>query len=140
MDYEYITTFWQDFSTAELFGEDAIRDTAKRAFDEWKDDKLHFERQFTSAPNPAHDRTTLRIEHNLTNAVQSAIVDIYDIRGSHVRQFTPTLLDNSCVIAIPWDFRSDNGDQVANGIYVARVMLTTTSGEVLTQTTKVIRN
>ena len=96
--------------------------------------------QFTSAPNPAHDRTTLRIEHNLTNAVQSAIVDIYDIRGSHVRQFTPTLLDNSCVIAIPWDFRSDNGDQVANGIYVARVMLTTTSGEVLTQTTKVIRN
>ena len=38
MDYEYITTFWQDFSTAELFGEDAIRDTAKRAFDEWKDD------------------------------------------------------------------------------------------------------
>ena len=96
--------------------------------------------QFTSAPNPAHDRTTLRIEHNLTNAVQSAIVDIYDIRGSHVRQFTPTLLDNSCVIAIPWDFRSDNGDPVANGIYVARVMLTTTSGEVLTQTTKVIRN
>lgn len=38
MDYEYITTFWQDFDVAELFGENAIKDTAKRAFDEWKDD------------------------------------------------------------------------------------------------------
>ena len=37
MNYEYITTFWQDFSIAEPFGKSAIRDTAKRAFEEWKD-------------------------------------------------------------------------------------------------------
>lgn len=38
MNYEYFTTFWQDFDVAEIYGENAIRDTAKRAFDEWKDD------------------------------------------------------------------------------------------------------
>lgn len=96
--------------------------------------------QFVSAPNPAHDHTTIRIEHNMANAVQSAIVDIYDIRGSHLRQFTPTLSTGGCVIAIPWDFRAANGIVVPNGIYIARVTITTTAGEVLTQTTKVIRN
>lgn len=34
--YEPKTTFWEDFSIAERFGKDAIVDTAKRAFDEWK--------------------------------------------------------------------------------------------------------
>ena len=38
MDYEYFTTFWKDFDIAEVYGEPAIRDTAKRAFAEWKDD------------------------------------------------------------------------------------------------------
>lgn len=96
--------------------------------------------QFSAAPNPAHERTSIRIEHNMTNDVQSAIVDIYDIRGHHLRQFSPALVDNSCVIACPWDFRAANGALVPKGIYIARVMLTTTSGEVLTQTTKVVRN
>ncbi len=36
--YKPITTFWQDFSIAEVFGADAIRDTYCRAFKEWKSD------------------------------------------------------------------------------------------------------
>lgn len=31
LDYECQTTFWEDFSIAETFGEEAIRDTYKRA-------------------------------------------------------------------------------------------------------------
>lgn len=34
--YKPITTFWEDFSIAEAFGERAIKDTFKRAFDNWK--------------------------------------------------------------------------------------------------------
>lgn len=33
--YECITTFGSDFDIADHFGVDAIRDTYKRAFDEW---------------------------------------------------------------------------------------------------------
>lgn len=34
--YEPKTTFWNDFSIAERFGIEAVKDTYKRAFDEWK--------------------------------------------------------------------------------------------------------
>lgn len=34
--YETITTFWQDFSIADRFGIEAVKDTYKRAFNEWK--------------------------------------------------------------------------------------------------------
>ena len=41
MDYEFKTTFWQDFSIADRFGEKAIRDTYRRAFKEWKDNVVY---------------------------------------------------------------------------------------------------
>lgn len=36
--YETITTFWQDFTIADMFGISAIKDTYNRAFNEWKND------------------------------------------------------------------------------------------------------
>ena len=36
MSYEMKTTFWQDFTIADAFGEDAVKDTFRRAFGEWK--------------------------------------------------------------------------------------------------------
>lgn len=35
--YKTITTFYQDFTIADAFGVSAIKDTYKRAFNEWKD-------------------------------------------------------------------------------------------------------
>lgn len=35
---EFSTTFWQDFSIADAFGVKAVKDTYKRAFEEWKSD------------------------------------------------------------------------------------------------------
>lgn len=34
--YETKTTFWEDFSIAEHFGIEAVKDTCSRAFKEWK--------------------------------------------------------------------------------------------------------
>ena len=36
--YKPITTFYEDFSIADWFGVDAIRDTFNRAFKHWKED------------------------------------------------------------------------------------------------------
>lgn len=36
--YKTFTTFWDDFSIADMFGVAAIKDTYKRAFAEWKYD------------------------------------------------------------------------------------------------------
>jgi hypothetical protein len=41
MGYQFKTTFWSDFSIADIFGEDAVKDTYKRAFKEWKDDTVY---------------------------------------------------------------------------------------------------
>lgn len=38
MDDTFSTTFWMDFSIAEVDGEVGVRETFKRAFEEWKDD------------------------------------------------------------------------------------------------------
>lgn len=35
--YKLMTTFWNDFIIAEQFGVNAIKETYKRAFTEWKD-------------------------------------------------------------------------------------------------------
>lgn len=34
--YEAITTFWDDFSIADVFGVQAVQDTFDRAFEDWK--------------------------------------------------------------------------------------------------------
>jgi hypothetical protein len=35
------TTFWMDFSIADAFGVDAIKDTYNRAFEEWKNNYVY---------------------------------------------------------------------------------------------------
>lgn len=39
--YEMTTTFWQDFTIADIFGEAAVKDTFDRAFEEWKNDYIY---------------------------------------------------------------------------------------------------
>lgn len=44
--YEMKTTFWTDFNIADVFASaqnsfEPLEDTLKRAFDEWKDDKIY---------------------------------------------------------------------------------------------------
>lgn len=34
--YKPMTTFWQDFSVADAFGKNAVADTFRRVFSEWK--------------------------------------------------------------------------------------------------------
>lgn len=41
LDYECQTTFWQDFTIADKFGLDAVRDTYNRARAEWGDDRIY---------------------------------------------------------------------------------------------------
>lgn len=38
MDYEFFTTFWNDFTIADIYGIPAIQDTFNRAFLEWQHD------------------------------------------------------------------------------------------------------
>ena len=39
--YEPKTTFWEDFSIADMFGKNGVEDTFRRAFEDWKDDYIY---------------------------------------------------------------------------------------------------
>lgn len=39
--YELKTTFWRDFTIADIFGVEAIEDTFYRTFNEWKDNVVY---------------------------------------------------------------------------------------------------
>jgi len=41
LGYEMQTTFWDDFFIADRFGIDAIKDTYKRSFEEWKNNVVY---------------------------------------------------------------------------------------------------
>lgn len=38
---EWKTTFWQDFTIAEIFGVDAVKETFQTAYEEWKDNYIY---------------------------------------------------------------------------------------------------
>lgn len=95
--------------------------------------------QLTTAPNPAHDRTTIRLEHNLPGSITNATINIYDMRGRLIRQFTPDATNSECVIAIPWNFTDEGGQLLPAGIYIMRATITTHNGDQLIETAKVVR-
>ncbi len=96
--------------------------------------------QFVAAPNPAHDRTTLRFEHNMADQIATAAITIFDIRGRQLRHVDLTPTDGSYVLAYPWDFTTADGTALPKGIYIARCIITTTDGQTLSQNTKIVRN
>lgn len=96
--------------------------------------------QLSATPNPAHDRTLIRLEHNLSSNIAEATISIYDMRGALVKEFKPALASSTSVVAFPWDFRAENGSQVSKGIYIVRGTIITADGEKLTQTSKIVKN
>ena len=94
----------------------------------------------TAAPNPAHDQTVIRIEHNQPDNLASAHIDIFDMRGSLVRQFDASAIDGTCTIAIPWNFTAANGAILPRSIYIVRATLTTQDGNKVSKISKIVRN
>ena len=39
--YDVVTTFWEDFSAADIYGIPAVTDTFNRAFEEWKGNHIY---------------------------------------------------------------------------------------------------
>lgn len=91
-----------------------------------------------AAPNPATERTTLRVEHNLGACMESCQIDIYNMMGAKVRSFSPTPAEGSSVVAIDWDFTTEVGAPLSHGLYIMRVIATTTDGKQLTETARIV--
>ncbi len=80
-------------------------------------------------PNPFSDKTHFVFEHNHPDEAMDVSINIYSTSGSLVRtirqNFTPT---GSRSVEITWDGTDNNGQQIANGLYVYRLKLATATG------------
>ena len=79
-------------------------------------------------PNPCADLTTLHIEHNNIDTIESVAIDIMSYTGQHVCSLQPVLSEGGYVISAQWNLATDNGMRVANGLYVARIIVRTKDG------------
>lgn len=93
---------------------------------------------FYATPNPASNQTELRIEHNIPNHIAQIEIVVYNMQGMAVKHFRPEPTPGSYVITSGiWNFGSDAGYRLPQGLYIARAILTTQNGETLTATTKI---
>ena len=91
------------------------------------DDSLTIGRCY-AYPNPTQSSTMLHIEHNNISEIDEVSIDIMSAVGQVVRTLTPQALEGSYVITAPWDMRSSDGAEVANGMYIARIVIRTKDG------------
>lgn len=96
---------------------------------------------FYAYPNPSSTKTTFRMEHNQLEQIKSIKISIYDIMGRLVRNFEPIVVEGSYAIAeTSWDFTNNSGSKVAEGVYIARIVVTTTNDEQHTAHTKIVHS
>ena len=84
------------------------------------------------SPNPMHGQTEFRFS---LPADSNAELALYDVRGRLVRDLHHGWTSAESTVAV-WDGTDDNGNQVATGMYVARL---TYPGREVTQRVTVIR-
>ena len=81
------------------------------------------------------------MEHNQPEQIKSIEIGIYDMMGRLIRNFNPTVVEGSYAIAeTSWDFTNNNGSKVAEGIYIARIIITTANDEQYSAHTKIVYN
>lgn len=72
-------------------------------------------------PNPFSDNTTFTFQHNMTGLLNVRIL-IYTIAGRKIKELEQ-LWVNDRFVRIPWDGRDEDGDEVANGTYLYKVIV-----------------
>jgi len=78
-------------------------------------------------PNPFSSSTTFTFQQNLTQPVDVKI-NIYTIAGRMVQQIEEKNI-NEKFVKIDWDGRDANGDQMANGTYLYKLIVSTSDGQ-----------
>ena len=86
------------------------------------------------SPNPATTQATFHYETNSTAHIESAELQIYSASGARIMTFTPTVAEGSFVVGpVTWNLAG-----VHPGIYLARMLITTSDGDIRQSTTKLI--
>ncbi len=85
-------------------------------------------RDIYNFPNPFSSNTTFTFQHNITSSVNVKI-KIYTIAGRLIKQIEENNLFNKFV-KIDWDGRDEDGNLVANGTYLYKIIVESNDGKI----------
>ncbi len=77
-------------------------------------------------PNPMTDATAFTFQHNFDLPL-SAEIDIYTVAGRKIKVLKRTNIMDKFV-SIEWDGKDDDGDYIANGTYIYKLIVKTDDG------------
>lgn len=78
-------------------------------------------------PNPFSDKTQFTFQQNLAKPIDVKI-KVYTIAGRLIKEIEQTNVNDRFVV-IDWDGRDADGDQLANGTYLYKVIVKSVDGE-----------
>ena len=99
--------------------------TADTYFDVATSDQLSIVDLF-NYPNPFADETLFTFRQNQQNALDVEI-KVYTIAGRLIQDLRTTSMGDM-MVRVPWDGRDRDGDRVANGVYLYKVLVRTVDG------------
>lgn len=90
-------------------------------------------------PNPFTTHTDFYFEHNRNGSTLDIVIQIFTISGKLVKTITQTQYANgNRSTAIPWDGRDDFGDKLGKGVYVYKIKVRNTEGEIAEKIEKIV--
>jgi hypothetical protein len=78
-------------------------------------------------PNPFNSSTTFTFQHNLNGTINASI-KIYTIAGRMIKVIEASTI-NDKFVKIPWDGRDEDGDILANGTYLYKIIVRSDNGD-----------
>jgi hypothetical protein len=84
-------------------------------------------RDVVNYPNPFSSNTTFTFQHNISSAI-NAKIKIYSIAGRMIKQIEESNITGKFV-KIDWDGRDEDGNQIANGTYLYKLIVESIDGQ-----------
>jgi len=84
-------------------------------------------RDIYNYPNPFRSRTTFTFQQNLNQAIDVRI-KIYTVAGRLIKEIEQKGMSEKYV-KVDWDGRDQDGDEIANGTYLYKIIVKTTDGK-----------
>jgi hypothetical protein len=80
-------------------------------------------------PNPSRGATTFTFQHNIEKPI-SVKIKIYSVAGRTIAEIEKTNVTSDRFVRVEWNGRDNDGNEVANGVYLYKIMVKSVDGSV----------
>lgn len=90
-------------------------------------------------PNPFSTSTDFYFDHNQPNQLLDVIIQVFTVSGKHVKTIEDLVMsDGFRSQAIHWDGKDQYGDKIGKGVYVYKIKVRNTAGNVVEEFEKLV--